>query len=505
LVFEIINRGVSKPSSFTQPFFQIRDMFPKKLNFGIFFYLRRFEYFLKMKKLFGSFTGMLIIICSISVNAQSNATPPQVQPTPEQRNWADAEIGVLIHYDITLFAKDSFDYKRKETLPDLSNFNPSALNTDQWIKAAKEGGARYAILVVKHGTGFTLWPSTVNPYHVGNTPWRNGKGDIVADFIQSCKKYDVRPGLYYNTNYNTYYEAGYIPFKDSLARINYNKAVVAQLTELWTNYGKLFEIWFDGGVMSDEKGGIASPVADLIKKNQPQAILFQGPVGNKNLVRWVGNEKGRAPYPCWSTADATTSATGAFEINDLNGKANGKIWCPGEADFPLRKDSANLGGFMWNPNSENLLLSVDELVESYYTSVGRNANMLLGIVVDTAGLCPEPDVTRFKEFGIRIKEMFSHPLAQNSGKAKSVDLSLNRLQEVNYVMIMENIDNAERVRRYTVDAWVDGKWLTVCDGVSIGHKRIQHFESVKTNKLRLVVKEAEGIPDIKTFAVFHTN
>ena len=198
--------------------------------------------------------AILIVLFSNSVNAQSNKA--KALPTPEQQVWANAEIGVLIHYDITLFAKDSFDYKRKETLPGLGNFNPSALNTDQWIKAAKDGGAKYAVLVVKHGTGFTLWPSKVNPYHVGNTPWRNGRGDILADFIRSCKKYDIRPGLYYNTNYNTYYEAGYIPFKDSAARVNYNKAVIAQLTEIWTNYGKLFEIWFDGGVMGDEKGGI---------------------------------------------------------------------------------------------------------------------------------------------------------------------------------------------------------------------------------------------------------
>ncbi|HEY4289644.1 MAG TPA: alpha-L-fucosidase [Puia sp.] len=464
-----------------------------------------------MKLFNGKLLGLLLAaaVCATGaqrVNAQgpnSQGSSGQVLPTAEQQVWADAGIGVLIHYDITLFATKPFDYQKKETLPDLKNFNPARLNTDQWIKAAKDGGAKYAVLVVKHGTGFTLWPSKVNPYHVGNTPWRNGKGDILADFIRSCHKYGIAPGLYYNTNYNTYYGAGYTPFKDTASQHRYNRAVLAQLTELWTRYGKLFEIWFDGGVMADDKGGIASPIAELIRKNQPQAILFQGPVGNRNLVRWVGNEKGRAPYPCWSTADATTSATGAFEIKDLNGKPDGKIWCPGEADFPLRRDSGSRGGFMWTKNGEDMLLSVDELVQSYCTSVGRNANMLLGMVIDTAGLCPEPDVKRLQEFGAKIKKVFSNPLAQTGGKGNSFTLDLKTPQLVNCVALMEDIAAGERVRRYDVEAWVEGNWKKVCDGISIGHERIQPFDAVTTTKLRVTITDSEGVPAMKSFAVFH--
>lgn len=451
-----------------------------------------------MKNFNSTLLGMLLLVVGCTAYGQA-------LPTAEQRIWADAEIGVLIHYDITLFATKPFDYQRKETLPDLQNFNPSRLNTDQWIRAAKEAGAKYAVLVVKHGTGFTLWPSKVNPYHVGNTPWRNGKGDILADFIRSCHKYGVAPGLYYNTNYNTYYGAGYTPFKDSAARGRYNRAVLAQLTELWTQYGKLFEIWFDGGVMADEKGGIASQIATLIKENQPQAILFQGPVGSRNLVRWVGNERGRAPYPLWSTANASTSATGAFEIKDLNGRPDGKIWCPGEADFPLRKDSGSRGGFMWNRNSEDLLLSVDELMESYCTSVGRNANMLLGMVVDTAGLCPAPDVERLKAFGEKVKKVFSNPLARSNGRGSEFTLDLGTPQKLNTIEIMEDIAGGERVRKYEVDAWLDGAWKQVCEGISVGHKRIQQFDTVTTNKLRLTIKDSHGIPVLKDFAAFYLN
>jgi alpha-L-fucosidase len=444
---------------------------------------------------------ILIWLLSI-LSTASFDTMAQPLPTKEQMVWANAEIGVLIHYDITLFADKPFDYKKKETLPPLKNFNPKRLNTDEWIKAAKDGGATYAILVVKHGTGFTLWPSKVNPYNVGNTPWQGGKGDILRDFIRSCKKYGVRPGLYYNTNFNTYYEAGYIPFKDSLKQHEYNEAVYAQLKELWTGYGKLFEIWFDGGVMSDDKGGIAGRIAKQIKKNQQQAILFQGPMGNKNMVRWVGNEKGRAPYPLWSTANATTSATGAFEIKDLNGHPDGKIWCPGEADFPLRKDSGSRGGFMWNPNSEHLLLSVNELIEAYKTSVGRNANMLLGIVIDTAGLCPQPDVQRLKEFGDRLKKDFDKPLGKVKGNSLILTLDLRKIQPVNCIMLMEDISKGERVRSYTIDAMINGSWQRLGKGISIGHKIIQDIAEVKTSKLRLTV-EAAGTPVISNFSAYY--
>jgi alpha-L-fucosidase len=136
---------------------------------------------------------------------------------------------VIIHLDINIFAPDSFDYAKRETLPPLTVFNPSRLNTDQRLAAARGAGAKYAVLVAKHGTGFCLWPSHVHGYHVGNTPWQGGNGDIVRDFIASCKKYGIRPGLYYNTK------------------------VLQQLTELWTSYGELFEIWFDGSVMADRR------------------------------------------------------------------------------------------------------------------------------------------------------------------------------------------------------------------------------------------------------------
>lgn len=265
-----------------------------------------------------------------------------VKPTPEQVAWSDAQIGVIIHYDINVFAPKSFNYSDSKTLPDLAVFNPSKLDTDQWIESAAEAGATYAVLVAKHGTGFTLWPSKADPYGVGGTPWRGGKGDIVADFISSCEKYNIRPGLYTNTNSNTKHGAGYKPFEDKEKQKQYNEIVLAQLTELWTQYGELFEIWFDGGVMTEKEGGIANKVSKLLCEHQPQAILFQGPAQSKNLIHWIGNEHGHAPYPRWSTIDSTTSSNGIIEIKDLRGNPSGKLWCPGESDMPNPKSATSL-------------------------------------------------------------------------------------------------------------------------------------------------------------------
>ena len=331
--------------------------------------------------------------CLLILFFWENATcQTSVLPTKEQVQWADAEMGVIIHLDINIYAPNTFQYNDPSTLPDVNVFNPSKLNTDQWIKTAKAAGATYAVLTVKHGTGFCLWPSKVNNYNVGHTNWGNGKNDILKSFIASCKKYNVKPGLYYNTNTNTFYNAGSNPFVNDSAQLVYKNAVLAQLKELWTNYGKVFEIWFDGGLTSTGKFGLKEEVLQLLKQQQPQAILFQGPPEAKNIIRWIGNEDGVAAYPQWSRTDANTASDGRTEINDLHGSPFGKIWCPGESDFPIRRNNAWNGGWLWREGQENYLFTVNELTDKYYSSVGRNSNMLIGMVVDTSGLIPK---TRF--------------------------------------------------------------------------------------------------------------
>jgi alpha-L-fucosidase len=421
-----------------------------------------------------------------------------VLPTNEQVAWADAEIGVIIHLDINIYAPESFDYKDSRTLPNVNVFSPSKLNTDQWVRTAKAAGATYAVLTVKHGTGFCLWPSKVNDYNVGHTQWRKGKTDILKEFIASCKKYGLRPGLYYNTNSNTYYHAGYQPFISDSTHRAYNMAVLAQLTELWTQYGKMFEIWFDGGV-----NGIEPEVLQLIHSHQPQAILFQGPASVKNIIRWIGNEDGIAAYPQWSRTNANTSSNGLVRIESLNGDPEGKLWCPGESDFPIRKNNAWNGGWLWRANQENYLFTVKELTDKYYKSVGRNTNMLVGMVVDTSGLIPRQDSLVFDSLGKNIKLMFRKPVisAKLAGK-RMITIRLPLSRQISQVLIKEDILKGENVRRYLIQAWVVNKWIDIASGQSIGHKRIQTFTPISTNRIKFTVQEATGAVAIKQIIFF---
>ncbi len=427
-------------------------------------------------------------------------------PTQNQIRWADAEIGVIIHLDINIFAPGTFDYARRETLPPLRVFHPSKLNTDQWIASARNAGAAYAVLVAKHGTGFCLWPTRSYDYSVAHTPWRNGSGDIVRDFIASCRKFGLRPGIYYNTNLNTYLGAGPVGVSGRVSRESYNRTVLDQLTELWTGYGSLSEIWFDGGVIADSCGGIADEVRALIAKHQPGAVLFQGPPRCGNLIRWVGNEDGRAPYPHWSRADVTAAANGTFAIADTHGNPDGIAWCPAEADFPGRKQSAWNGGWLWRANEDSLVFPPSELYDRYYSSVGRNANMLIGMVIDTSGAVPAADSAALAGLGERIRAAFAHPLARTAASGPAAGLTLGAVPVgVNTVVLREAIARGERIRAFEVQALIGGGWVRVCSGTSVGHRFIGRFGEVKTTALRLRVTESQGDPALEEFSAYNTN
>jgi alpha-L-fucosidase len=439
----------------------------------------------------------IILTFSVIFFSTSIQLAQTVLPSKAQQKWAESEIGVLIHFDMPVF-EPSYDFRKDWNYhPDVSIFNPKELNTDQWIKAAKSAGATYAVLVAKHCSGFSLWPTKAHSYSVKNTPWRNGQGDIVKDFIASCKKYGIKPGIYASTSANGFLKVdnpGKVVSGDPGEQKKYNEIVNMQLTELWSDYGKLFELWFDGGVLPPEKGGF--DVLALLKKHQPDAIAFQGPFGYENNIRWVGNEEGVAPYPCWSRADSTTSASGVIEIKGLNGNPNGLFWCPGESDFPLRKNSSFQGGWFWHKDQDDQLRSLEELNDRYNKSVGRNTNMLLGLVVDERGLVPDADVRRLAEFGEQIKKNFAKTLGESSGKGNELSVKFQSPEKVRYIVIMENIAKGERILEYELSGLTAGKWQLIANGSSVGHKRIEVikegvFSAIKLDEIgkRRVGKE----------------
>ncbi len=444
---------------------------------------------------------IIVILYALNSEAQKNIEK-EVLPTKTQLDWADAEIGVLIHFDMPVF-KPEYNWRRDMgNHPDASVFNPTQLNTDQWIQSAVAAGAKYAVLVAKHCSGFSLWPTEAHDYNISNSPYKNGEGDIVKEFIESCKKYGVKPGIYASTTANGYLQVdnpGKVLSCDPNDQKRYNAIVQQQLTELWTNYGPLFEIWFDGGVLPPEKGGF--DILSMIRSYQPNAIAFQGPFGYENNIRWVGNEEGIAPYPCWARADSTTSSSGVIQIKGLHGNPDGQFWCPGEADFPLRRNNTFQGGWFWHEGEDDKLFSLNELMDKYCKSVGRNTNMLLGIVVDSRGLVPDADVKRLQEFGAEIETVFKQPIAQTSGRGNQFELITDSLRELAYIVIQEDISKGENIRKYELMGKKKGNWEVISKGQSIGHKRIETLKG-SYQSVKLIITEDSGTVTIKNFAYY---
>lgn len=445
----------------------------------------------------------LCLLVGMTALAAESVEKKLVLPTQEHLEWADAELGVLIHFDLPVF-KPGYQWRQWGSHPDASIFNPTQLDTDQWMKVAKSMGARYAVLVAKHCSGFSLWPTKAHDYNISKTPYKNGKGDIVKEFIASCKKYGIRPGIYASTTANGFLHVdnpGLVQKGAPVTQQEYNHIVETQLTELWSNYGKLFEIWFDGGVLAKKNGG--ANVLELAQKYQPQAIAFQGPAGHPHLIRWVGNERGTAPYPCWSTTGQVTKSDGVKEqVNGMNGHPDASLWCPGESDCTLRYNHTFQGGWFWHAGQDGQIFSVDQLLEKYVTSVGRNTNMLLGLVIDNRGLIPEGDAKRVAEFGAAIRKRFGSPLKTTRGEGKTFELAFDQPIETDRVILQEEIAFGERVLAYNVKGLVDGVWKSLTRGTCIGHKRIAEFKSTKVNAIKLEITSCKAMPKIRNFAVF---
>ena len=411
---------------------------------------------------------LLLAIFPFYLWAQETSIPV---PKPHQLKWHEAEMGAVFHYDLHVF--DGIRYgqgnNRINPIEDYNIFNPTALDTDQWIQAAKAAGCKFAILTATHETGFGLWQSDVNPYCLKAVKWRDGEGDIVRDFVNSCRKYGIQPGIYVGIRWNSL--LGIHNFKaegdNEFARNRqawYKRYCEKMVTELCTRYGDLFMIWFDGG--ADNPRGDGPNVEPIVNKYQPECLFFHNV--DRADVRWGGTETGTVSYPCWSTFPYPFSHSNATDTNEhyellKHGDKNGKYWLPAMADAPLRGANGRHEWF-WEPDDENNICSLDVLMDMYEKSVGRNATLMLGLTPDPTGLLPAGDVNRLKEMGDEINRRFSTPLAQTSGTKKTQVLKLGKKQSVNYYMIQENIKKGERIRQYKIEAKINGKCKTVCQG-----------------------------------------
>lgn len=433
-------------------------------------------------------------------------------PTQAQLDWQNAELAALFSVDLHVF--DGKVYNQKENritpIPDYNIFNPEHLDTDQWVKSAKDAGCKIAILTVTHETGFALYQSEVNPYCLKALKWRDGKGDILRDFKASCEKYDMLPGVYIGTRWNAFY--GVYDFKvngegDFAANRQkyYNAMIEKMVEEIFTNYGDWAMVWFDGGAHGPEQGG--PDVLSVFERYQPNCLFYHNL--QRADMRWGGSESGTVPYPCWGTfpypsTGAGESAKKEISANDFallkTGDPNGKYYIHAMSDAPLRGNGGH--DWFWEPNREHLIYPLDKLVNMYYNSVGHNTSLILGLTPGPDGLMPQPDVQRLKEFGQEINRRFSNPIASTAETGDKVVLKLPKKQQINQVVLMEDISKGERIRKFVLEGKTKNGWQTIFAGSCIGHKFIHRFDALEVSAVRLTITESIGEPQLLDFAVF---
>jgi alpha-L-fucosidase len=321
-----------------------------------------------MKKIF---VLLLFVLFVSNSSAQAAAKPPLPLlpiPTARQMEWQRSELVMFLHFGVNTFT----DREWGQGTESPAIFNPVKLDAQQWARAAKNGGFQTLILTAKHHDGFCLWPSRYTNHSVKSSPWRNGQGDVVAELSKACKKFGLKMGLYLSPwdRHEPSYGQG----------MAYNQHYLGQLYELLTHYGFIHEIWFDGACGEGPNG--KKQVYDfpvfwaLVRQWQPEAVMFSdaGPD-----IRWIGNENGHAGETCWSMMDKSRVVIGGGDVAYLNsGDATGTDWIPGECDVSIRK------GWFWHPDQKPK--SVDELLDIYFKSVGRNGVLLLNIPPNRDGL-----------------------------------------------------------------------------------------------------------------------
>ena len=438
------------------------------------------------------------------------AEPELPLPTQTQLGWQRAELGVLVSYELHTFGVGRYNQRLARITPieNIDRFAPEQLDTDQWIRAVKAAGARFAILTASHESGFRLWQSEANPYSLRSVKWGDGKRDLVREFHASCRKYGIQPGIYLGTRWNA--QLGVFDFKvterSTISQSQYNELIEREVEEICTQYGDWFEFWFDGGAHGPELGG--PNILAVVTKHQPNAVFYHNL--QRADARWGGSESGTVAYPCWSTfpypvTGAGESARPEIAANNFallkRGDPNGSYWLPAMSDAPLRGHGGH--EWFWEPGDERLLQPLPKLIDMYCRSVGHNSTLILGLTPNTRGLLPDADVARLTEFGATIDRMFGHPLAATTAATRGnvTELAFDQTLEFDLVVLQEDIELGERVRQYELQIH-DSGWRTFATGSCIGHKRIHRLKApCRGDAVRLKVLESRATPHIQQLSV----
>jgi len=474
-------------------------------------YMKTFRHFLLI-------SGIILMIgCSCT-----EVGPPEkfgVVPTEHQLKWQELEYYMFIHFGPNTFT--NVEWGDGSENPKV--FNPSDLSTDQWASTAKAAGMKGIIITAKHHDGFCLWPSKYSTHTVRESPWKDGKGDLLKELSESCKKYDLLFGVYlspWDRNHPAY------------GTPEYNQIFSNTLDEVLSNYGHVFEQWFDGAT-----DGTSKQVYDwdlyhnTVYKHQPHAIIFSD-VGPG--CRWMGNERGYAGETNWSKMDVEGFAPGHGAPDKIilsEGQPNGAAWIPAETDVSIRP------GWFYSPETDDKVKSAERLMDIYYSSVGRNANLLLNVPPDRKGRIHPTDSIRLMEFKKLREIAFERNLAKGATVTASnvrgnnkiysadnlldgdknsywatddkittatIDISFGKQKTFNRILLQEYIALGQRVAKFNINAWNEQtqKWDVIQQATTIGYKRILRIPSVTTDKIQIEITESLAEPVLCNLEVY---
>ncbi|CAD0007395.1 alpha-L-fucosidase [Flavobacterium chungangense] len=472
----------------------------------------------------------LLTFLSWIVSAYSQVKAPEAYgpaPSQNQMKWQEMEYYGFIHLSVNTYTDMSWG-KGDE---DPKIFNPTNLDCRQWVRICKEAGMTGVILTAKHHSGFCLWPSKYTDYSVKNSPWKNGKGDIMREMADACKEYGLKLGVYlspWDRNHPDYGKPEYITYFRN------------QLTELLTNYGEIFEVWFDGANGGDGYYGGANETRKidrktyydwkntyaLVRKLQPHIVIWNDN-GDRADLRWVGTEAGYVGKTNWSLLNATGTVT---ENMLRYGLEDGDSWGPGEVNTSIRPE------WFYHVREDSKVKTVPQLMEIYYNSVGRNGTLLLNFPVMPDGLIHKNDEKAALEFAQAQKEAFAVNLAkkvkveasnfkENNTKfeaanvidnnketfwttdekvnSASLTITFDKPTTFNRFLVQEYIRLGQRVKSFTVEAYVKGEWKELAKETTIGYKRILCFPTVETTKLRFTINDSKSNPIISTIEIYN--
>ncbi|MBP5513245.1 MAG: alpha-L-fucosidase [Bacteroidaceae bacterium] len=438
-----------------------------------------------------------------------NPTPCGPHPTADQLWWQGLEMYAFIHYSLNTYTGQEWGFGNES--PEL--FNPSDLDCRQWARVCKQAGMRGIIFTAKHHCGFCMWPSKYTEYSVKNSPWKNGQGDVVRELADACREEGLKFAVYlspWDRNHPEYGRPEYITYFRN------------QLRELLTQYGDIFEVWFDGANGGNGWYGGANETRKiddkiyyqwldtykLIRELQPHCLIWADNANRADL-RWVGTEAGFIGDPNWSLMYSEGQANGDMLHH---GVEDGNVWCPGETNTSIRP------GWFYHDSDNAHVKSLSKLMDTYYKSVGRNSNLLLNFPIAPNGRIHPIDSLRGIAFSKMIDEVFKTDLAKkakvnttrNSETSTTTILKFKKPTTFNRFVAEEDIRYGQRVKKFSLEAEVDGVWQPLKDMLveghdgltTIGHRRIICFPTVTATRLRFTITDAKCEPIITRTSVY---